>query len=75
MELMIILEALQNASTQIFANGYHGSSDKIFHMSCHGVLEYGHPQIVMQLNLQRNLCFTSWEKLLGGNSFLGFTLP
>ena len=42
----MILQALQDASNQILATGYHDSSDKIFHMSCHGVLEYGHPQVV-----------------------------
>lgn len=44
--LLMILQALRDGSNQILATGYLDDSDKIFHMSCHGVLEYGYPQVV-----------------------------
>ena len=56
-EPVMILQDLQNASNQILATGYHASSDKIFHMSCHGVLENGYPQIVYATQLAAQLVF------------------
>ena len=53
----MILQALQEAPYQILAIGYHDSSDKIFHMSCHGVLEYGHPQVVYATQFAAQLVF------------------
>lgn len=54
---MMILQALQDASNQILATGYHASSDKIFHMSCHGVLVYGYPQVVYATKFAAQLVF------------------
>jgi len=56
-KLMMILQALQDASNQILATGYHDSSDKIFHMTCDGVLEYGHPQVVYATKFAAQLVF------------------
>lgn len=53
----MILQALHYASNQILATGYHDSSDKIFHMSCHGVLVYGHPQVVYATKFAAQLVF------------------
>ncbi|KAL3159354.1 hypothetical protein ABBQ32_14138 [Trebouxia sp. C0010 RCD-2024] len=50
-------QALQDASNQILATGYHESSDKIFHMSCHGVLLYGFPQVVYATQFAAQLVF------------------
>ncbi|KAL3160359.1 hypothetical protein ABBQ32_14129 [Trebouxia sp. C0010 RCD-2024] len=50
-------QALQDASNQILATGYHESSDKIFHMSCHGVLLYGFPQVVYATKFAAQLVF------------------
>ncbi|DBA86734.1 TPA: hypothetical protein ACH3X2_005425 [Trebouxia sp. C0005] len=38
--------ALQDTVQQILTVGYHNGSDSLFHMSCHGMLERGHPTIV-----------------------------
>ena len=57
---MMILQALQadlHASNQILATGYHESSDKIFHMSCPGVLAHGYPQVVYASKFAAQLVF------------------
>lgn len=54
---MLLLQALQDASNQILATGYRESSDKIFHMSCHGVLVYGFPQVVYATKFAAQLVF------------------
>ncbi|DBA75751.1 TPA: hypothetical protein ACH3X1_010162 [Trebouxia sp. C0004] len=54
---MMILQALQDTSNQILATGYHESSDKIFHMTCHGVLVYGYPQVVYATKFAAQLVF------------------
>ena len=46
-----------------------------FTRDCHGVLEYGHPQVMYATKLAAQLVFHSWEKLLGDNSLLGSTVP
>ncbi|DBB00231.1 TPA: hypothetical protein ACH3X1_014060 [Trebouxia sp. C0004] len=43
---MLSSEALQDTVNQILTVGYHNGSDSLFHMSCHGLLERGHPSIV-----------------------------
>ena len=54
---MMILQALQDVSNQILATGYHESNDKLFHMSCHGVLVYGYPQVVYATKFAAQLVF------------------
>ena len=54
---MVILQGLQDASSQILATGYHDSSDKFFHKSCPGVLKYGLPQIVYATKFAAQLVF------------------
>ena len=41
-----MLQALQDTVNQILTVGYHNGIDSLFHMSCHGLLERGHPSIV-----------------------------
>ena len=53
----MIPQGLQDASNQILANGYHESSDKIFHMSCDGVLDHGYTQIVYATKFAAQLVF------------------
>ena len=55
--MIMMLQALQDASIQILDTGYHDSSDKIFHMACDGVLEYSHPKIVYASRFAAQLVF------------------
>ena len=41
-----MLQALQDTVNQILTVGHHNGSNSLFHMSCHGLLERGHPSIV-----------------------------
>ena len=41
-----MLQAMQDTVNQILTVGYHNGSDSFFRMSCHGLLERGHPSIV-----------------------------
>lgn len=40
------MQALQDAVDQSLATGFHDGIDKILHMACHNLHEYGAPQIV-----------------------------
>ncbi|DBB14525.1 TPA: hypothetical protein ACH3X3_004805 [Trebouxia sp. C0006] len=52
---MLSSEALQDTVNQILTVGYHNGSDSLFHMSCHGLLERGHPSIVFATQFAAHL--------------------
>ena len=52
-----MLQALQDTVNQILTVGYHNGSDSLFHMSCHGLLEHGHPDIVFATQFAAQLVF------------------
>ena len=59
-QLVLKLMSRSRRETPQIRSCYHGNSDKIFHMSCDGVLEYGHMQVVYAINFAAQLvCFFS----------------
>lgn len=52
-----MLQALQDSVSQILTMGYHNGSDSLFHMSCHGLLERGHPCIVFATQFVAQLVY------------------
>ncbi|DBB01050.1 TPA: hypothetical protein ACH3X1_000950 [Trebouxia sp. C0004] len=54
---MLPSEALQDTVNQILTVGYHNGSESLFHMSCHGLLERGHPNIVFVTQFAAQLVF------------------
>ena len=52
-----MLQALRDTVIQILTVGFLDGSDSLFHMSCHRLLEHGHPSIVFATQFAAQLVF------------------